>query len=169
MRPPCVSQGTRLICNVRCFFLALLALLRSVGAWKRVRELPACRSFGLRHRAAPLIGAVASLPLCLAPRLFPCPLSLQSPRGYAALATLGRAVNFCLSRGKAEGAVSRPLLAPAPALRVARRRVACAPRPAGGGNPSAPAALAAWFLLFCVRQKRSKKASVFHSFQKISQ
>ena len=126
-----------------------------------MRELPARRSFGLRHRAAPLIGAVASLPLCLATRLFPCPLSLQSPRGFAALASLGRAVYFCLSRGKAAGAVSRPLLAPAPALRVARRRVACAPRPAGGGNPSAPAALAACVLFFFVFAKKEAKKRMF--------
>lgn len=116
-----------------------------------------------------VIGAVAALPLCLTTRLTPCPLSLQSPRGCAALATLGRAVIFC--RAKAARAVSRPLLAPAPALRVARRRVACAPRPTGGGNPPALAAFVA-FLLFAAKKKQKPRAEatragvgVFHSIR----
>ena len=170
MRPPRASQGTRVICNVRCFFLAPLALSVPSGLGGACASCPRVGRSGFVFEPLRYSARSLALPLCLAPRLIPRPLSLQCPRGFAALATLGRAVNFCLSRGKAAGAVSRPLLAPAPALRVARRRVACAPRPAGVGNPSAPAAVAAClFLLFCVRQKRSKKASVFDSFQKISQ
>ena len=156
MRPPRASQGTRIICNVRCFFLAPLARSVPSGLGSACASCPRVGRSGfvcepLRHSARSL-----ALPMCLAPRLFPCPLSLQSPRGFAALASLGRAVYFCLSRGKAAGAVSLPL-----ASSRSVGRFAAAPLASLLGIPLPLRLLPLVFFFFQLAKKEAKKRVFF--------